>query len=135
MSYIPDRLRSLVYQRAGGRCEYCLFEERYSIKAHEIDHIYAEKHGGKTAEDNLCLSCVFCNRFKGSDLASLDPQGGNPEFLFHPRLHIWSEHFVLNGARIEGLTSRGRTTVKFLQMSSDEQIEQREMLIQYGLYP
>lgn len=135
MSYISDSLRSLVYERANGRCEYCLFSEHYSVKVHEIDHIYAEKHGGKSGEDNLCLSCVYCNRFKGTDLASLDPISGEPEFLFHPRRHLWSEHFQIAGSRIEGISPQGRTTVKLLHINGDEQVEQREFLMQFGLFP
>jgi hypothetical protein len=135
MSYISERLRSQVYERAGGRCEYCLYHERYSIKAHEIDHIYAEKHGGVTLDDNLCLSCAYCNRFKGSDLASLDPQTGEPAFLFHPRLDRWDEHFRRIGAQIEGISPKARTTVRLLHMNDDEQFLQREVLIEFGLYP
>ena len=45
MKYIPEALRRLVRERANERCEYCLFHERYTVKRHEIDHIYAEKHG------------------------------------------------------------------------------------------
>ncbi len=37
---------------------------------HEVDHNYAEKHGGETSEDNLCLSCWICNRLKVTDLCS-----------------------------------------------------------------
>ena len=38
----------------------------------EIDHVIARKHDGATAAGNLCLSCYYCNSFKGSDLASID---------------------------------------------------------------
>ena len=48
MSYIPEALRRLVYERAGGHCEYCLLDVRYAYFPYEIDHIVAEKHGGKT---------------------------------------------------------------------------------------
>ena len=93
MTYIPDRMRRDVFQQAHGCCEYCLLNEIYTIKRHEIDHIYAEKHGGLTILINLCLGCVDCNRHKGSDLASLDPETGEPVFLFHPRRDKWSDPF------------------------------------------
>ena len=64
MTAISNNLRDLVYNRAHGKCEYCLLGETYTIKKHEIDHIIAEKHGGDTSEDNLCLSCFGCNRHK-----------------------------------------------------------------------
>ncbi|MBX3081073.1 MAG: HNH endonuclease, partial [Anaerolineae bacterium] len=57
MTYIPDKLRELVYTRANGRCEYCLLHSNDAFYTHEVDHIYAEKHGGETTEVNLCLSC------------------------------------------------------------------------------
>jgi len=76
MSYIPESLRQFVYERAKGRCEYCLIRDDDVYSPHEVDHIYAEKHGGATTEANLCLSCFDCNRHKGSDLTSLDPDTG-----------------------------------------------------------
>src|SRR5262245_16277315 len=96
--YVPEELRKKIYDQARGCCEYCLLSEVYTIKRHEIDHIYAEKHNGLTVELNLCLSCFDSNRYKGSDLCSLDGDDVVP--LFHPRKHIWSEHFQLDGAYI-----------------------------------
>jgi len=55
MRYIPPALRRLVFERASGHCEYCRIHESDSYMPHEIDHIYAEKHGGQTVPDNLCL--------------------------------------------------------------------------------
>lgn len=73
MTYIPKDLRRQVQARAKGNCEYCLLNEQYSLKRHEVDHVRAEKHGGATILNNLCLSCFDCNRQKGSDLSSVDP--------------------------------------------------------------
>src|SRR5215204_2460258 len=97
-SYISEKLRREVYERANGVCEYCCLNERYSGAKHEVDHILAEKHGGLTIENNLCLCCLICNRNKGSDIASLDALSleaypKNIIALFHPRLQQWSEHF------------------------------------------
>jgi 5-methylcytosine-specific restriction endonuclease McrA len=64
-TYISDTLRNQVRQRAGDTCEYCLLADHLSAKHHEVDHIHAEKHGGATALANLCLSCYYCNHFKG----------------------------------------------------------------------
>ncbi len=58
MTYIPDELRRLITERASNRCEYCLMSNDVYILQHEIDHIYAEKHGGETVDENLCLSCM-----------------------------------------------------------------------------
>lgn len=135
MTRIPDPLRHLIYEQAGGRCEYCLIHERYTLKIHEIDHIYAEKHGGETTDANLCLSCFDCNRYKGSDLCSFDSLSGEVVTLFHPRQHVWTDHFRLEGAVIEPLTSQGRVTVRLLRLNDPERVEERRRLIRLIRYP
>ncbi len=75
-TYIPAALRQFVYERANGCCEYCLIPEVATLAPHEIDHIISKKHGGLTEAGNLALSCVLCNKYKGSDLASVDPDTG-----------------------------------------------------------
>jgi hypothetical protein len=135
MTRIPDPLRRLVYQRAEGRCEYCLLHELYTVKRHHIDHIRAEKHGGATDEANLCLSCPACNRYKGSDLTSIDPMTEAVTQLFNPRLDEWQNHFQLDDARIEGLTPQGRATVRLLRLNDVDSVDERARLIKLGFYP
>lgn len=106
-------MRRAVREQARERCEYCLIHNDDAYMPHEIDHIIAQKHGGETSLENLCLNCADCNRHKGSDLASLDPQTGEPVLLFHPRRDCWEDHFQLDGIRIEGLTPAGRATVVY----------------------
>lgn len=74
MTYISAALRRLVEERANYRCEYCLLPASVAFFPHEVDHVIAEKHGGATDADNLALACWRCNRHKGSDLGSFDPQ-------------------------------------------------------------
>ncbi len=102
---------------------------------HEPDHVIAEKHGGPTALDNLAWACLYCNRFKGSDLASVDPTSQTVVFLFNPRKQKWKRHFRLNGARIEGITSSGRATVVLLHFNDAERVAYRLGLIAIGHYP
>jgi hypothetical protein len=82
-------MRLTVIKRADGRCEYCLYPQAASFLAFEIEHISAEKHGGKTVLENLALACPYCNRysnrFKGTDLGSLDPESGLLIPFFNPR--------------------------------------------------
>ncbi len=92
VTYIPTALRNLVYERAEGRCEYCSISEAVSFAAHQIDHVIAEKHGGQTVEGNLALSCAICNKYKGSDIASINDETGEIVPLFNPRKDVWSEH-------------------------------------------
>lgn len=65
MTYVSGKLRKLVFERASGRCEYCLIAEDWFFLRHQIDHIIAEKHGGSMAMENLALCCTLCNRYKG----------------------------------------------------------------------
>jgi hypothetical protein len=132
---VSDALKHEVIERAGGRCEYCLLHQQDSIKTHEVDHIAARKHGGETDSENLCLSCVNCNRHKGSDLTSLDPETGEIIPLFHPRRDMWDDHFRLDGPRIVPLTAKGRVTAFLLQMNVPDRLIEREILIRLGRYP
>ena len=135
MSYISAELRRLVADRAGYCCEYCLLNQFDNFLPFEIDHIIAEKHRGATIETNLCLSCSYCNGYKGSDIASLDPQNDALSLLFNPRKQRWSDHFHLNGAFIEPLTPEGRVTVFMLRMNDEMQVNEREYLTAEGRYP
>jgi 5-methylcytosine-specific restriction endonuclease McrA len=94
-TYIPVALRRLVYNRAKGCCEYCLIPEQATFSSHQVDHIIAEKHGGLTESENLALSCSLCNKHKGSDIASIDPETKNITPLFNPRHDSWHDHFEL----------------------------------------
>ena len=134
-SYVPATLRDKIFKRAGGRCEYCLYPQEMSFLAFEVEHIISEKHGGTTTEDNLALACPYCNRYKGTDLGSIDPETGQLTPFFNPRTQRWSDHFRLDGARIEPLTPEGRVTVTILQLNHPDRILERERLIQVGKYP
>ena len=136
MTYIPESLRQQVRERAQGVCEYCLLHERYALKTHEVDHIRAEKHGGLTVAENLCLSCFECNRQKGSDLSSVDPVTDEVVPLFHPRRDIWRDHFQLTSdGKIEGKTPQGRVTAKLLDFNNPERVSIRAALMLLNRYP
>lgn len=135
MTYVPESLRQQVSQRAKLRCEYCYLHENYAYFTHEIDHIYAEKHGGDSVEANLCLACADCNRHKGSDLCSLDPESGEVVALFHPRRDNWKEHFrLMKTGIIEPLTASGRVTERILRFNRLDLVADRVRLIALGDY-
>lgn len=115
MTYVPASLRELVIERAVGRCEYCRFPQKAALLAFEMEHIVSEKHGGVTEADNLALACPFCNRAKGTDLGSIDPETGQLTPFFNPRTQAWEDHFRLEGAEIRPMSSNGRVTVSILQ--------------------
>lgn len=128
VTYIPVALRRLVEERAKQRCEYCQFPAGVAFFPHEVDHIMAEKHGGTTEEGNLAFTCWRCNRYKGSDLGSFDPQTGSFSFLFNPRNQQWLEHFKFEGTILIGMTPEGRTTTKLLQLNSEARRSERQRL-------
>jgi len=119
LTRIPAALRRSVVRRAGNRCEYCLLPAGVAFFPHEVDHVIAEKHGGRTEFANLAFACWRCNRHKGSDLGSIDPLTQNFSLLFNPRTQVWAEHFVLQGEHLIGLTPEGRVTVSLLRLYSD----------------
>ncbi|MBW4480072.1 MAG: HNH endonuclease [Tolypothrix brevis GSE-NOS-MK-07-07A] len=133
--YISVELRKLVVNRASKRCEYCLIHQDFSIYTHEVDHIIAVKHGGETTADNLALSCLSCNRHKGSDFATIDQVTKEIVPLFNPRRQVWDEHFYLEGARIEGKTQIGQGTARLLQLNIPNRVLERQVLMSQGLYP
>jgi hypothetical protein len=128
-------VRRQVIERAGNCCEYCLLHQDLAASTHQADHVIAEKHGGQTSLDNLALSCMVCNRRKGSDIGSIDPETGNLVQLFNPRTQQWADHFKLDSVYIVGLTDVGRTTVEFLQLNAFERLMERAALIRAGRYP
>jgi len=133
--YIPVVLRRKVRERAGNRCEYCLLSEDHAFFSHEPDHIIAEKHGGQTNILNLALACFDCNRFKGSDIASIDPTNGDLVPLFNPRTQGWNQHFKIEAGAIVPLTPIGRATAQLLKFNLPARVEVRETLARTGRYP
>ena len=120
--------RRLVRARAGNRCEYCgLPQDESPLAALQIEHVIPKKHGGTDAPHNLALACIDCNLSKSSNIAGFDPETSQMTELFHPRKHVWDEHFERRGLSIVGKTPIGRTTVRVLDMNSDDQLELRSV--------
>jgi hypothetical protein len=134
-TFVPAALRQMVIERAAGRCEYCRYPQEMAFLAFEVEHIVAEKHGGPTTPENLALACPYCNRFKGTDLGSLDPETGQLTPFYHPRTQQWAEHFRLDGAQILPLTPAGRVTVTILRLNHPDRMQERLRLIEADKYP
>ena len=128
-------IRRQVVERARGCCEYCLVHQDFVASTHQVDHVIAEKHRGETTMDNLALSCTLCNRRKGSDITSVDPETGEVISLFNLRAQRWLDHFEVDGVRIIGKTPEGRTTVEFLRLNAFERLIERAEWISAGRFP
>jgi hypothetical protein len=134
-SRISSETRQIVASRANYVCEYCLITEEDAYFRFQVEHIISRKHGGSSELENLALACVFCNRYKGSDIASLKPEINELVRFFNPRINRWREHFRLSGVVIETLTDIGEATVRILQMNHNDQILERQVLSRRGRYP
>lgn len=128
-------LVELVWLRAHSCREYCRLPQAYAVFTFEIDHIIAKKHGGETAPENLCLTCFYCNSFKGPNIAGLDPQTGKLVRLFNPRRHHWKRCFRWVGPQLVGRTPTGRATVEVLCINNPQALTLRQSLIDEGVFP
>lgn len=133
-TYVPIALRKQVIERAESRCEYCRFPQNMTLLAFEMEHIISEKHGGTTILDNLALACPYCNRAKGTDLGSIDPETNQLTPFFNPRSQIWQDHFTCSIATIVPKTPEGRVTVLILQFNHPDRVQERAELIATGQY-
>lgn len=136
---LTPELRNLVVERAGHVCAYCLIHQDDTVFGCHVDHIISLKHGGPTSVENLALACVFCNRAKGSDIASvLDPRAPSQTVrLFHPRLDRWNDHFSLadDAITIVPLTDVGQVTARLLRLNDPQRLLERQALTAVGRYP
>lgn len=134
-NYVPVSLRRLVASRALHLCEYCLIHEQDTFLGCQVEHIISEKHGGEMMEENLAYACVFCNRYKGSDIASISTATGTLTRFFNPRTDGWSSHFRLQGVHIESLSEIGQVTAAILEFNHADRLLEREALRAIGHYP
>ena len=134
-SHISAELQRIVIERSGNRCDYCLIHWDDAIFGCQVDHIIAEKHLGETVADNLAMACVFCNRFKGSDIGSLAPSTREFTRFFNPRTDRWDVHFKFDQFRIVPLTPIGEATVEILQLNHFDRLLERQVLHMDGRFP
>jgi hypothetical protein len=132
---MQSTLAEFVRKRAKDQCEYCCFPQSHDFLTFEIDHIIAVFHDGPTVASNLALACFWCNNFKGTNLAGIDPQTKRITRLYHPRRHKWSRHFTWEGPVLRGRSAIGRTTIVVLRINLSTRVEFRAALAEEGLFP
>lgn len=128
-------LEALVRERAGDRCEYCRFPQAFAELPFQFDHVIAKKHHGDTTSENLAYACIYCNRYKGPNVAGIDTKSAASTPLYHPRRDRWEEHFHWNGPELIGLTAVGRVTIDVLRINHPDAIAVRASLIAEGVFP
>jgi 5-methylcytosine-specific restriction endonuclease McrA len=123
---IGSQTRTQVRERAHNACEYCHLHQNDSpLAALHIEHIIPKVHGGTDRFDNLALAGIDCNLHKGTNLTGVDPETNRVTELFHPRREEWNEHFEWQGIYLTGKTAIGRTTIRVLNMNSEDQVSLR----------
>lgn len=134
---IPRSLRQRVLTTSRQRCAYCHTPTSITGTRLVIDHIVPEAAGGKTEEENLCVSCHSCNEFKGVQQEARDQETGQLAPIFHPYRQVWREHFgwSTDGSRIFGRTPTGRASVEALQLNHPVIVEARLRWVHVGWHP
>jgi hypothetical protein len=127
----------LVFQRAGGRCEYCHCPAEYCPDPFSVDHVVPQAAGGTNQLANLALSCLGCNNLKHTFTDGVDPITGEMARLYHPREDSWHEHFVWSEDRCSliGISAIGRATISRLRLNRAGVVNLRALLVARGEHP
>ncbi|MBC7883212.1 MAG: HNH endonuclease [Anaerolineae bacterium] len=122
---------------AGDRCSYCLCSQEYVYSTLHFEHIIPVDKEGSNEENNLCLSCTWCNLSKGVHVDGADPETNACVRLFNPRIDVWSEHFIWGKDKVTllGKTAIGRATCIVLNMNREIALKVRQNWVAAGWHP
>jgi hypothetical protein len=109
----------------------------YSPAPFSAEHIQPRSRGGSHELSNLAYSCQGCNNRKYTSTEAVDPATGEAAPLYHPRRHLWSDHFAWeeDSTWVLGLTPTGRATVDRLHLNRWEVVNLRRLLRLIGEHP
>src|SRR6476619_5688396 len=111
-----------VAARAQDRCEYCRMHQSLQGAQFHLEHVVPSSRGGETVLENLAWACPGCNLRKSDRTEAIDPSTGEPAALFHPRLHVWLEHFTWEDYQAVLLTHTGRATISVFYFQAEDGI-------------
>ena len=63
---VTENLRSFVFARAGGLCEYCQIPSEGQVGRFPVDHVLPRTASGLTEPEKLALARHHCNAHKWS---------------------------------------------------------------------
>jgi hypothetical protein len=135
---VSGQLRAVIVERARELCEYCQLSQLFQVATFPVDHIIPLSRGGATELDNLALACPSCNANKWAHIEAVDPESEMVTELFHPRRHLWTDHFRWSPhdpAVLEPITPIGRATAALLELNSTERVAIRRWLIVIRRHP
>ncbi|WP_395734601.1 HNH endonuclease [Prosthecobacter sp.] len=131
----------LVQTRAGERLRCCpgwtshlRWPPAAQSRVH-FEHVVPRTCGGGTTPENLALACPGCNLHKSDRSHATDPGTNLSAPLYHPRQHLWSEHFAWQDTRIIGLTPTGRATISALDLNHPRRLRVRAAEALFDLFP
>lgn len=132
-----ESIRRRVAERARFRCEYCQCPDSFSTTSYDMEHILPRARGGTDALNNLAYSCSGCNGFKAAAIEAIDPLTNEVADLFHPRQHLWADHFEWSAEKVYiiGRTAIGNATVQRLRLNRPGAVNLRAALILLGQHP
>lgn len=134
---VTAELRRLVIARAKYCCEYCVSQVAFSAQSFSVEHIIPKHKSGPTSLDNLALACQGCNGSKHIKTEGSDPITQQAAPFFHPRKHLWQEHFVWNEdyTLMLGVTPIGRVTIVELKLNRGGVVNLRGALFAIRKHP
>lgn len=137
MTYLSRKLRPKIAAQARHRCGYCQTQEVVSGVPLTVEHITPLAKGGLDEEENLWLSCRFCNEAKGILTEYFDEETGDTVPLYNPRIQDWFTHFSWDERKthIVGLTKTGRATVVALDLNNSLRTSSRALWVEAGYHP
>ena len=134
---VSSKIKSLIAERAGSCCEYCLSPVQFCPDAFSVEHIHPRALGGSAILANLAYSCQGCNNHKYIAINAKDSKTGQIVPLYNPREHRWCEHFRWENdfTIITGSSPIGRATVERLRLNRQEVVNLRCILRMTGIPP
>ncbi len=125
---IPLDIQNQIRQRAKYLCEYCHTSELWQYVRFTVDYIIPISQSGADSFENLCLACFHCNRRKSDKTSGFDSLTNDIVSLYHPRKHLWNEHFIWSYDKlyIIGTSPIGRVTEKTLEFNRERAIRIRK---------
>ncbi len=66
---------------------------------------------------------------------AVDPDSGESASLYHPRRHVWKDHFQWDDYSVVGLTPVGRATIVVLDLNQSLRLQIRKAEQLFGLFP
>lgn len=127
-------LREDMYDKQNKRCAYCRIHVPKGCDPMHREHIvYKDDHPQwMFLPENLCVSCFWCNNWKGTTEVLVDPQTVNyPKAsdgfkIIHPMYDRYSDHIELvGGVLYKGKTPKGVFTINTCHLYRADLAEER----------